>query len=54
MTVAARGLPRDAEEVPVARAPMPGLRLAFSEGATLLNKHVIVHYAITDRPVTMA
>ena len=50
VTIASRGLPQDASELPVARARMDGLRHAFCEGTTLLNQHVIEHYAIADRP----
>ena len=37
-------------KIPAARTLVDGLRLMFSEGATLVNQHIIEHYAIADGP----
>ena len=46
VTIAIRGLAQEASDLHVARARVDALRGAFDDGARILDKHVIEHFAI--------
>ena len=48
VTIAIRGLPQEAADLHVARARVDALRGAFDDGARILDKHVIEHFAIAN------
>ncbi|MEP5651119.1 MAG: hypothetical protein ABJL58_01875, partial [Nitratireductor sp.] len=54
VTITCRGLPQDGADLQVARARLEALARAFSAGATILNDHVMEHFAVADRPANLA
>ncbi|MEP4523786.1 MAG: hypothetical protein ABJ005_07240, partial [Alloalcanivorax venustensis] len=54
VTIASHGLPQDGADLQVARARLEALARAFSTGTTILNDHVMEHFAVADRPANRA
>ncbi|MEP4522414.1 MAG: hypothetical protein ABJ005_00300, partial [Alloalcanivorax venustensis] len=52
--IASRGLPQGGANLQVARARLKALARAVSAGATILNGHVMEHFAVADRPTNRA